>query len=373
VAVLCIVFGVGMIASARWPTGQATQTTTYSALAGGSLAQASTGADQDDAPTPLPAELAPVGPPESGDVIQRNFVLSGAPMQAQTPSNSLERSGILTYTVHEGDTVFGIALTFGLTPETVLWTNYKSLRDNPDLLSIGQQLLIPPMNGLVVEVEMGDTVDGLARLFKVQPDVIVNEPINGLTSVNDLLPLGKTLFVPGGERELVVWQLPEPVEVGTKSVQTARGVVNAKVYNVGNCGNVAIPALGTGSLVYPTGSSYVSGYNFRGTHGGIDFGGKMNIPIFAADSGTVVFAGDSVNAAGRFVGYGRYLVLDHGNGLRTLYAHNSSLTVSCGQQVSKGEVIAQMGSTGRSTGPHSHFEVRSSSGYVNPWTLLSPQ
>lgn len=371
---LCIVFGVGMIASGRWPTGQATQITTGSVLvSAGSFAQTSTGAGQDSTPMPQPPELAPVGAPESGNVIQRNFVLSGAPTQSQTSASSLGRNGVLTYTVHEGDTVFGIAQTFGLAPETVLWTNYKSLKDNPDLLSIGQQLLIPPMNGLIVEVEMGDTVDGLARLFKVQPDAIINEPINGLTSVNDLLPLGKALFIPGGERELVVWQLPEPIEVGTKSIQTARGVVSAKVYNVGNCGNVAIPVLGTGALMYPTGSSYVSGYNFRGTHGGIDFGGKMNIPIFAADSGTVVFAGDSVNAAGNFVGYGRYLVLDHGNGLRTLYAHNSSLTVSCGQQVSKGEVIALMGSTGRSTGPHSHFEVRSGNGYVNPWTLLPPQ
>lgn len=371
---LCIVLGVGLIAAGRWPTGQATQSTTDGALASaGSFGQVSTGASRESVPTPQSPELAPVGSSESDNVIRRDFVLSGAPVQAQSASAPLSRAGIFTYTVHNGDTVFGIAQAFGLTPETVLWANYKSLKDNPDLLSLGQQLLIPPTDGLIVEVEMGDTIDGLARLFKVQPDVIVNEPLNGLTSVNELLPLGKALFVPGGERELVVWQLPEPVQVGTQNVQTARGVVNAKVYNVGSCGNVAIPAIGTGSLVYPTGSSFVSGYNFRGTHGGIDFGGKMNIPIFAADSGTVVFAGDSVNAAGNFVGYGRYVVLDHGNGLRTLYAHNSSLTVSCGQQVAKGEVIALMGSTGRSTGPHSHFEVRSSSGYVNPWTLLPPR
>lgn len=365
-----ILAGVALLAASRIVGGAPRPDEAVAASGGASSSSPS----QLQAPD-SPIVLAPFDPNavQDGAVIRRDFVMNGDANAAPVAPPISARADILTYTVQAGDTVFGIANLFGLAPETVLWANYTSLKDDPDLLSVDQQLLIPPVDGVIVEVEMGDTVDGLARLFKVTPDVIVTQPINGLRSVNDLLPVGRLLFVPGGERELVVWQLPKPIEVGTTQVRTQRGVVKAKVYNVGSCGNVAIPALGSGSLLYPTGSSYVSGYNFRGSHGGIDFGGKMNIPIFAADSGTVVYAGDALNASGRFVGYGRYVVLDHGNGYRTLYAHNSSLTVSCGQQVSKGEVIALMGSTGNSTGPHSHFEVRASGSYVNPWTLLPPR
>lgn len=311
------------------------------------------------------AEPAIIGglPEANPDLIQRSFVLPGSdPSVISEPMNKRPRQ-LHTYSVVAGDTLFGIALKFGLTPETILWSNYKTLKDNPDLLSIGQQLIIPPENGLIVDVEEGDTIDGLARRFRVPPERIVNEPINGLRNINQPLHIGQIIYVPGGERETVIWQVPKPVEVR----RTATGV---RVYRVGVCGEVAIPPLGTGSFVWPANRRYLSGYNFSNVHPGLDIAGRMGEPIYASDAGTVIYAGYSLNAAGRPVGYGQYVVLDHGNGYQTLYAHASQLYVRCGQQVQRGAVIAAIGSVGRSTGPHLHYEIRYGSRAVNPWSLL---
>ncbi len=273
------------------------------------------------------------------------------------------RRELLNYTVRNGDTLFGIAYAFGLSPETVLWSNYRTLKDNFDLLSIGQELVIPPADGLVAEVEAGDTVDGLARRFKVEPRLIVNDPVNGIDDINQLLNPGRMVFVPDGQRETVIWQVPKPVEV-------RRTVAGVRIYRVGSCGEVAIPTLGSGAFIWPVDRHYLSGYNFSRVHPGLDFAGRLGEPIYAADAGTVIYAGFSLSAAGKPVGYGQYVVLDHGNGYQTLYAHASQLYVRCGDQVRRGTVIAAIGSIGHSTGPHLHFEVRSGGGVLNPWDLL---
>lgn len=304
------------------------------------------------------------GLPEANpDLIRRDFVPPGSDSGASAGSASQRPRQLNTYSVVAGDTLFGIALKFGLTPETILWSNYKTLKDNPDLLSIGQRLIIPPENGLIVEVEEGDTIDGLARRFRVPPERIVSEPINGLRDINQPLRIGQTIYVPGGERETVIWQVPKPVEV-------RRTVAGVRVYRVGVCGEVAIPPLGKGSFVWPANRRYLSGYNFSSVHPGLDIAGRLGEPIYASDAGTVIYAGYSLNAAGRPVGYGQYVVLDHGNGYQTLYAHASQLYVQCGQQVQRGAVIAAIGSVGRSTGPHLHYEIRYSGRAVNPWSLL---
>ncbi|MCL4505664.1 MAG: peptidoglycan DD-metalloendopeptidase family protein [Chloroflexi bacterium] len=300
------------------------------------------------------------------DSIVRNFApITNTVSGDSSGSASTQSRGLLTYTVQSGDTLFGIAGAFGLSPETVLWSNYGSLKDNPDMLSLGMDLIIPPTNGLITEVQAGDTIDNLARSFKVKPEDIVNSPINGLASINQALIPGRQLFVPGGQRETVVWQLPKPVQVR----RSASGV---PVYRVGTCGEVAIPALGTGSFTFPANAHYLSGNNFSAWHPGLDFAGHLGDPIYAADSGTVIYAGYSLNAAGIPVGYGHYVVIDHGNGYQTLYAHASQLFVSCGQQVLKGTQIAAVGSVGNSTGPHLHFEIRHGGVALNPWNILPP-
>lgn len=314
-------------------------------------------------PTPdVPAfDKLPNPTAEASDTVLRAFVAGGGGSKGQA---SVAR-GIVSYTVESGDTLFGIAGDFGVSPESILWSNYGTLRDDPDLLSIGQQLLIPPANGVVVVVEGGDTVESIARRLKVGEASLIAEPINQLARASDTLQPGRMVFVPGGQRETIVWQLPKPVEVRVN----AGGV---KVYSVGVCGEVAIPRLGTNVYAYPVNTRYLSGYNFSASHPGLDFAGRLGDPIYAADSGTVIYAGYSLGANGAPVGYGQYVVIDHGNGYQTLYAHASQLFVRCGQQVSRGAQIAAVGSVGRSTGPHLHFELRLGGTALNPWTRLPP-
>jgi len=304
---------------------------------------------------------APVPTTQASDTILRAFVSGGGGGKGQ----AIIARGIVTHTVASGDTLFGIAGDFDVSPESILWSNYGNLRDDPDLLSIGQQLLIPPANGVVVLVEGGDTVESIARRLKVGEASIVAEPINQLVRSSDTLQKGRLVFVPGGQRETIVWQMPKPVEVRVN----AGGV---KVYSVGVCGEVAIPRLGANAYIYPVNTRNLSGYNYSASHPGLDFAGRLGDPIYAADSGTVIYAGYSLGANGAPVGYGQYVVIDHGNGYQTLYAHASRLFVRCGQQVTRGAQIAAIGSVGRSTGPHLHFELRLGGVALNPWARLPP-
>lgn len=131
------------------------------------------------------------------------------------------------------------------------------------------------------------------------------------------------------------------------------------------------PVSGSGAFIWPVNGVITSPYGYRthpifGTtiyHSGIDIGVDYGTPVHAADSGVVV-------EAGWISGYGYAVVIDHGNGLSTLYGHNESLNVSSGQSVSQGQVIAYAGSTGNSTGPHVHFEVRSNGDPVDPSAYL---
>ncbi|MGD1930400.1 MAG: murein hydrolase activator EnvC family protein [Leptolyngbyaceae cyanobacterium] len=128
---------------------------------------------------------------------------------------------------------------------------------------------------------------------------------------------------------------------------------------------------GTGIFVFPVNGRITSGFGYRrhpilGTsrlHAGVDFGAPQGTTIYAADSGSVIYAG-------WYGGYGRTVIVDHGGGITTLYAHSSRLFVSVGQAVTQGQAIAAIGSTGLSTGPHLHFEVRQNGNPVNPMAYL---
>ncbi|MCJ7625145.1 MAG: M23 family metallopeptidase, partial [Anaerolineaceae bacterium] len=141
----------------------------------------------------------------------------------------------------------------------------------------------------------------------------------------------------------------------------------AKVYGPGYCGEVMDGPIGNGTFVWPTVERYLSGYDYspETNHRGIDISGMLGNSIFAVDSGVVVYAGWND------WGYGEVVVIDHGNGWQSLYAHLSTYNVECGSYVYQGDVIAAMGSTGKSSGPHLHFELRSDEfGKVNPWNFL---
>ena len=260
------------------------------------------------------------------------------------------RSDAQNYLVEAGDSVFGIAQKFKLKPETVLWANSLLLNDNPNMLSIEQNLTIPAADGILYKVKAGDTIDSLAKKYKAKPDDIVSWPGNKIDIADPQLVAGATILIPGGTREMRIWVVP--------TIWKANSGAN-KTVNVG-CDTSGINVMGSGAFLWPADNHSISGNNYWSGHLGIDIAAGFGAPVYAADSGVVVYA---ARIGG---GYGLMVMIDHGNGFHTLYAHNSQIVARCGQGVSKGQVIAYAGSTGNSTGSHLHFEIRYLGSFVNP-------
>jgi len=280
--------------------------------------------------------------------IQDDVLVRGAVPRTIIPDRTAKTAGqnpaapstpeIKIYSVQSGDTISGIAAKFGLSPETIIWSN-PDLERNPDLLSVGQELNILPVDGVYHQVGGGDTIEGIASTFQTDPTLIINFPANHLDPDNLVIQPGQWLVVPGGQkpfrpRAVTAYSGPLPDDA----------------------------AAGTGIFGWPTSGTITQGY--YSYHPGLDIAGWLGAPILAADSGHVVAAGwDNT-------GYGYRVVVDHGNGFQTLYAHLQSYYVEAGDNVSKGEQIGEMGSTGNSTGPHLHFEIRHGTIQRNPWGFL---
>ena len=281
---------------------------------------------------------------------------------------SRERRGVITYTVQAGDTLFGIAGQFNLRPESILWANYDTLQDNPHLLTPGQELAIPPVNGIVYTVADGDTVESIAEKYKVTPDAIY---VDGF-QWNQLKPgeqpfAGQSLIIPGGSRDFKPWAVTAAENAPQPSSNSSSGAVVAHG-SIGTCAPIApgTGLVGTGSFIWPAPKHWLSGTPYTAWHPGIDIAAKLGDPVYAADNGIVIYAGWNN------WGYGNLVVIDHGNGWQTYYAHNSEIYVSCGQNVYQGSVISAAGSTGHSTGPHLHFETRFNGTIPNPFNVLPP-
>lgn len=272
-----------------------------------------------------------------------------------------QRLNILKYVVQQGDSLFGIADRFGLKPETVLWGNFEVLEDNPHSLQPGQELSIPPVDGTIYTWNQGDGLVGVASFFSVTPQDILDWPGNALPQDLDLLDPeiepGTALVIPGGTRETVDWRAPRITRANPAS---------ARILGPGYCGEVYDGPVGAGFFIWPTPSHQISGYTFNANvHPAIDIGGSTGNAIYATDAGVVVYAGWHNG------GYGNVVVIDHGNGWQSLYAHLNSLGVGCGDGLFQGNVIGGMGSTGNSTGSHLHFEMLSDQfGKVNPLNFL---
>ena len=272
------------------------------------------------------------------------------------------RYEVTKYTVEAGDTIFGIAEKFGLTPETVLWSNRYVIGDIPDGLSIGVELFILPMDGVYHRWSEGEGLNGVASFYGVSPDVIVDYPGNNLDraavgdSASPNIPPGTMLVVPGGERPTVAWIVPRDNPASGNSY-----------LGPGACGGIIYGNVGTGTFTYPTSERWLSGYDYNPpVHNGLDFAGRSGYPIYASDSGVIVYSGWSDR------GYGNLIVVDHDRGWQSFYAHLLDGTMlPCGSNVQKGQLIGSMGSTGMSTGPHLHFELRLNGYPVNPWQFLN--
>ena len=264
------------------------------------------------------------------------------------------RTTAIEYTVQEGDSVFGIAQKFHIAPETVLWSNYDVLRDNPHKLAIGQVLKIPPTDGIWYKWTSRDTLDTVAAKFSVTPEDILLYVGNDLDLSNPAIEPGTYVMIPGGEREYQQWLIPD----------IPRGAAGVSTSPYFQCDTSANYFPGTGYFVWPTSVHTISGNNYWSGHLAIDIGAGIGSPVYAADSGVVIWAGWMEN------GYGNVVIIDHNNNYVTVYAHLSVVNVSCGQNIFQGSVLGSAGSTGNSTGPHLHFEIRYMGGFINPQTLL---
>lgn len=245
---------------------------------------------------------------------------------------------IFTYIVESGDTIYGIAAKNGLAPETIMWSN-PTLENNPDLLSVGQELTILPVNGVYHQVGSGDTIEGIASTFKVDPSAIINYPLNALDTENLVIQPGQWLVVPGGTKPFI----PRVITAYTGPIPDDATV-------------------GTGVFSWPTTGTIYNGY--WSAHPGLDIAAYLGAPILAADAGYVIAAGwDNT-------GYGYSVVIDHSNGYQTLYAHLQAYYVDAGDNVVQGQQIGEMGISGNATGPHLHFEVRQGTVQRNPTGFL---
>jgi hypothetical protein len=313
-------------------------------------------------PVPTPVQAIPES---NGAASMPAFNPTGLPvnalLRASTVHTDLPKNFRMVgtnYTVQKGDSVFGIAKEFDLKPESVLWANYEYLQDDPQMMEVGLPLNIPPTDGVYYKWKEGDKIEKVAEKYHADVLKILAWPGNDLDMTNPVFETGRYYMIPDGTSEFRVWVVPDFAKGKSGTL--------GKIAGPGSCDTGDGGAVGSGYFVWPTSGVHgISGNDYWGGHLGIDIAALEGNMILAADSGVVTYAG----AIGG--GYGIMVMIDHGNGYRTLYGHLSATRVSCGQSVSQGQVIALSGNTGNSTGPHLHFEVRYFGGFVNPWSVLN--
>lgn len=278
-----------------------------------------------------------------GNAVTKPSILPGAalPEGSRGAIVSGKRDRVVDHTVAPGETVSAIADAYRIDVQTILWANNLTARS---LIRPGDTLKILPTDGVLHTVKKGDTVSKIARLYEAKEAAIVVE--NKLQKDGSDIVVGEELVVPEGKK-------PAPIVVPrTNRIAPIFNQVSAPPPS---------PDLPAGSgYIWPAGSRIITQY-FGWRHDGLDIAGKIGTPIYAAQVGTVTRSQCGWNG-----GYGCYIVVDHGGGLSTLYGHNSVLYVGVGAAVNQGDTIALMGSTGNSTGPHVHFEVRMNLKRTNP-------
>ncbi|MBN1258178.1 M23 family metallopeptidase [Candidatus Peregrinibacteria bacterium] len=242
---------------------------------------------------------------------------------------------IFAYTVEPGDTLSSVAQRFGIKKETLVMENDLW---NVNSLKTGITLKILPVDGISHLVKKGDTVASVAKKYKVENEVVIRQ--NQLEDGQELLA-GTALIIPGATKAVPSYAVSAPGSVA------------------GYAGPIA-----AGKLIWPTLKESKLTQGFHRGHYAIDIGNRAKGPIFAAASGKVIKADYGWNG-----GYGNYIIIDHGSGMQTLYAHNEKLYVTEGQYVEQGQTISWMGNSGRvygATGIHLHFEVRINGVKYNP-------
>lgn len=279
---------------------------------------------------------------EAFEPFPNGLVLAGV-ADTHTDISEKPRSEIIEYEVASGDTISSIANKFGISSDTIRWANDLT----GDRIKPGDSLKILPVSGVSYIVKSGDTLESVAKKFSAEQQPILDFPFNDVP--DDLsLRAGQLLIVPDGTPP----ETKAPAKPKSQPQYLAQGPSSP-----------AFTAPGGGNFIWPTNgimTQYFSWY-----HPGIDVANRSAPGVAAGDGGTVMVAGWPDSS-----GYGNRVVIDHGNGYTSLYAHMSNIYVSAGQTVSRGQLIGQMGSTGRSTGTHLHLEIRYKGIALNPLSIL---
>lgn len=306
------------------------------------------------------------------------------------------RTQVVTYEVKSGQNLNCLAQKFGLEMSTLLWANADLIQD-PDLIYPGQTLTILPVDGMLHTVAAGDTLDNIARRYLVTVDTIVAWQSNGLDPSRPLSP-NQQIVIPNAEPPRIVipqarlaqaqpsptpnavtqapaagTALPPPASTAAPSVPAQPGALEARhdpwsalsSYDTGFCPGAGGGSGWSGQLAWPTDSHDLEpDRTFSDLHQAIDILAKTGSPVYAADTGVVIWAGFNVR------GYGNLVILNHGAGWLTLYGHLDSVAVQCGQSVGRGAVIGAVGQTGASSFEHLHFELRRGDYNYDPLTRL---
>jgi LysM repeat protein len=261
-------------------------------------------------------------------------------------SNKQTRDEIVNYKVQPGDTISSIANKFAISINTILWENNLSSRA---IIHPGDTLQILPVSGVSHKVSAGENISYIASKY----DVSINDILeaNNISNVNTL-KIGQNLIIPGARKQSATKVASTSnINSGSSGIDVIKDLIKPK------------PATSNSDkMLWPTiGHRITQYYSWR--HTGLDIANKTGTPLYASEGGTVEYSGWST-------GYGYNVLLNHGGGKKTRYAHASKLYVKKGDTVEKGETLAAMGSTGWSTGPHIHFEVIINGVRLNPLNYI---
>lgn len=258
-------------------------------------------------------------------------------------NNEFEKGEISTYVVQSGDTISEIAEKFNVSVNTIRWQN--GLKANTPIHS-GDSLIILPVDGVRHIVMKGETLSNIASKFKGDIDEIID-----YNNIDGPLVVGMEIIIPGGEPIEDIVKPPkekEKVKIALKDKSKKNKKQNddneSEDVQSGSSGHYINPLKGRGVL----------SQGYHGRFHAVDIATSIGTPVYASMSGRIVVA----NSGGFGGGYGTYIVIQHANGSSTLYGHMSGLVAHLGDQVNQGEQIGYSGNSGRSSGPHLHFEIR---------------
>lgn len=283
-------------------------------------------------PDPNPNKKLNDAPLVSGNVLVAEIGPSGTASDIEKDSSNNQ---ISLYVVREGDTLLDIANMFDVTPNTIIWANDI---DKNSVLYEGQKLVILPISGIKYTVKRGDTIKGIVSKHKTDLNEVLK--YNDLTLASTISP-GDIIIIPEAE----------------PTVDNSRLGLFKRNNTINTNKDTKLPYY-PGYFIRPI----EGGYRSQGIHGtnGVDLAASLGTPIRASAAGTVIVS----KTGGWHGGYGNYVIISHENGTQTLYAHTQKNFVNVGDYVEQGQLIARVGSTGNSTGPHVHFEIR---GARNPF------